>query len=198
MAPVYDLTSGEWLVYRAGRLAAVELLGLRPGARVLDLGCGTGLSIPLLAAAVGAEGEVVGLDASPQMLVRAARRAGPLATPVRLVEGDLRAAESLLEPGGYDAALFAYSLSLVPRWREAWQAALSSTREGGRLCVLDMARPSGAARVLTPLARAACALGGSDIEAHPWTAVETLAEVASRSLRGGHLQVRSGTKPARA
>lgn len=56
------------------RRAAVSRLALRPGDRALDLGCGTGLSLPLLRAAVGDEGGVYGVELSPDMLARARRR----------------------------------------------------------------------------------------------------------------------------
>ena len=55
------------------RRMAVQNLALRPGDRVLDVGCGTGPNFPLLAEAVGPEGEVVGFDLSPDM-IRVARR----------------------------------------------------------------------------------------------------------------------------
>src|SRR4030042_293281 len=56
------------------RALAVERLALQPGETVIDLGCGTGLSLPLLAAAVGEQGRVIGLDASPDMLALSRRR----------------------------------------------------------------------------------------------------------------------------
>jgi SAM-dependent methyltransferase len=54
--------------------AAVEALGLRRGARVLDAGCGTGRALPPLRAAVGPSGVVLGADVTPEMLAEAARR----------------------------------------------------------------------------------------------------------------------------
>ncbi|MEW2492439.1 methyltransferase domain-containing protein [Streptomyces nodosus] len=53
--------------------AAVERMGLRPGQRVLDLGCGTGLALPALRVQVGTEGVVVGVDLTPAMLKAATR-----------------------------------------------------------------------------------------------------------------------------
>ncbi|WP_428422159.1 class I SAM-dependent methyltransferase [Methylibium sp.] len=49
---------------KAGRALAASM-GLRRGERVLELGCGTGLLAAQLADRVGAEGEVLGLDALP-------------------------------------------------------------------------------------------------------------------------------------
>ncbi|PPK98145.1 demethylmenaquinone methyltransferase/2-methoxy-6-polyprenyl-1,4-benzoquinol methylase [Kineococcus xinjiangensis] len=207
-APLYDVLSLEWPVYRAGRVAGVEGLRLRPGDRVLDVGCGTGLNFPLLQRRIGEGGRIVGVDASAAMLGQAARRARRRGWGnVELVEADATAvdpAELRARLGadadgeaGADAVLFTYALSLMDEWPRAWEAALRSARAGARVAVVGMAVPTGAARLLSPLARAACALGGADIDAHPWTALEAeLDDVTATSARGGHLQVRAGTVPS--
>ena len=46
----------------------VELAALRPGLRVLDVACGTGLVARLAAEAVGVDGRVAALDLNPAML----------------------------------------------------------------------------------------------------------------------------------
>ena len=56
------------------RQKAVELLELRPGDRVLDVGCGPGGSFPYLARAVGPSGQVVGVEISPEIGINARRR----------------------------------------------------------------------------------------------------------------------------
>lgn len=56
------------------RQKAVELLNLKPGDRVLDVGCGPGGSFPYLVNAVGSSGEVVGVELSPEISVHARRR----------------------------------------------------------------------------------------------------------------------------
>jgi ubiquinone/menaquinone biosynthesis C-methylase UbiE len=49
---------------------------VKPGQRVLDVGCGTGYFAALLADAVGPDGQVVGIDASPEMIEYARRERG--------------------------------------------------------------------------------------------------------------------------
>jgi len=67
----------------------------------------------------------------------------------------------------------------------------------GRLCVVDMQPTEGAAVVLGWLARLACRLAGSDINAHPWRAVEAdCGQVVTGAARGGHIQVRTGEAAA--
>ncbi len=196
MAPFYDVFSGEWPVYRSGRVAAVEELRPRRGATVLDLGCGTGLNFPLLLPHVTRSARLVGVDSSEHMLAQARRRATRLGWHnVELVCADATTVSADRLGGGFDAVLATYALSLMSHWEDAWQRAVEVTRQGGRLAVVDMRRPVGRAAWLTPLARLACALGGADIDAHPWRAVErACADVVARSLRGGHVQVRVGTR----
>ncbi len=202
MARFYDLLSAEGPVYRAGRLLGIPRLRLGPGSHVVDIGCGTGLNLPLLRDAVGPEGHVTGLDASGDMLRVARDKVGP-GGGVTLVEMD---ATLLADPGARgpvagppaDGILFTYSLSLMTPWELAWTGALALAGPGARVVVVDMAPPTGKARVLAPLARLACAAGGSDIEASPWTALaRDCVDVSSESARGGHIQVWSGTWPGR-
>ena len=184
-------------VYRSGRETAIAALDLRPGERVLDVGCGTGLNLRRLAEAVGPTGSVTGLDLSERMLEVAGRTVRRKALPqVRLVAGDAMTAEALGragESGRFDAVIATYSLSLMPDVAAAWDAARGVLAPQARVSVVDMAPPSGRARMLSRPARLACWLGGADIDAHPWTTVERdLTDVRGWSLRGGHVQVRVG------
>src|SRR4051812_1753750 len=70
-ASVYDL---ELTAFEPLRRRAVEWLDLRPGQTVLDVGCGTGLSLPLLAPALGPKGRVVGIEQCPEMIALARER----------------------------------------------------------------------------------------------------------------------------
>ena len=60
----------------------------RPGERVLDLACGTGIVTRRVAAAVGPGGRVLGLDVNPAMLAEAASRPRPPGAPVEWRQGD--------------------------------------------------------------------------------------------------------------
>lgn len=208
-ARFYDWFSGEGLVYRAGRVAGVALLDLHEGSVVLDLGCGTGLNFPLLAEAVGPGGMIIGLDSSPHMLEVARRRIRRRGIPnVVLIEADAVGFDASLinrelaaagRHDGVDAFFASYALSVFPSWREAWDSCRGVLRPGGRIGVVDMQAPRGAAAILSPVAHLACWLGGSDIHAHPWTAVEDEGtDVRRADLRGGHIVAVVGTmgKPA--
>jgi len=67
-AAVYDAVFGP--VLQPGRKAVVQALKLRPGERVLEVGVGTGLSLPLYPRDV----KITGIDVSREMLEKARRR----------------------------------------------------------------------------------------------------------------------------
>jgi ubiquinone/menaquinone biosynthesis C-methylase UbiE len=195
-APLYDVVSMEHPVYRAGRVAAIACLRLRPGDRVLDVGCGTGLNFTLLAKAVGPSGEVVGVDASQAMLRQARRRIARCSWGnVSLVGGDAAGLQSMVT-GPFDAVLFTYSLAVIDDWRHAWAEALGLLRTGARVAVADTALPSGPWRLMRPLARLALFTGGVDASRQVWNLVLSDTDGAShRVLKGGHIHVAAGTKP---
>lgn len=103
-APRYD---AELALFEPVRRDAIARLELRPGERVIDVGCGTGLSFEALRAGVGPAGRVVGIEPSPEMLALASRRVARRGWPnVELVAGF--AADAPLR-GQADAALFLFT-----------------------------------------------------------------------------------------
>ncbi len=65
-----------------------ERLNLFPGARVLDIGCGTGDDARMLASLVGPDGHVIGIDASETMIGAARERSKASSVPVEFAVGD--------------------------------------------------------------------------------------------------------------
>ncbi len=195
-AVLYDLLSLEWPVYRSGRVAAIDALGLLPGNRVLDLGCGTGLNLRHLQRRIGPTGRIVALDASSSMLRQAAGRARRHRWDnITFVCVDA----ATVDTGAWapvDAAITTYALSVVPDRPAAWRTLRRATRPGRRIAVVDMQDPEGRWRVLRPLARWLCVISRADIEAQPWRLLEAeLDDVGRASRRGQHIQVRVGTVP---
>lgn len=88
------------------RRLAIGLLDVQPGHVVYDVACGTGATLPLLAAAAGSTGLVVGIEQSPEMAALARQRAAAIDTPVRIVNC------SVEDVGGVppaDRMLFSYT-----------------------------------------------------------------------------------------
>jgi ubiquinone/menaquinone biosynthesis C-methylase UbiE len=109
-------------------------LKLQAGAKVLDVGCGTGASALPAAQAVGKNGFVVGVDLASRLLEQARTKA--LATGLDNVEfrqADMTALE--YPDGNFDAVVSVFSIFFVPdmegQVRELWRM----VRPGGKLAV---------------------------------------------------------------
>lgn len=95
VADGYDATCSR---IEAIRLRAIAELAPARGDRVYDIACGTGPTLPLLAAAVGRDGAAVGVELCPEMAAQARRRAD---TPVH--GGAIRVEECAIEDLRADA-----------------------------------------------------------------------------------------------
>ncbi|WP_206604348.1 class I SAM-dependent methyltransferase [Arthrobacter pityocampae] len=204
-APFYDLLSGEFPVYRAGRVLGIRSLDLEPGHQVLDLACGTGLNFAHLQDRIGPSGTIVGIDRSAEMLAQARRKADRRGwSNIILLQADATTSSaaslsaSIASRGGKDlsdATLATYALSLMKPWEAAWETMKDLTAPSGSLCVVDMQDPASRIPGMTALARVACRLGGADITVQPWQGLERdCTQVTGAAARGGHLQVRTGRR----
>ncbi|HVT38327.1 MAG TPA: ubiquinone/menaquinone biosynthesis methyltransferase [Gemmatimonadaceae bacterium] len=108
-----------------------------PGARVLDLACGTG-DLAFAAAAVVPGARVTGVDASGRMIELARGRARGAPAPV-FVEGDM--AHLSLGDSSVDAVTAGYAFRNAPDHRAALAEAGRVLRPGGLLITLDFFRP---------------------------------------------------------
>ena len=123
------------------RRSAVEHLQLRDGDSVAEIGCGTGISLPFLADAVGPSGRVYGVDLSPGILQRAqARCARQGRCNVELYECDVA---DFIAPAPLDGVLFSLSYNTMPHHRAVLGRAWKALRPGGRLVIMDARLPPG-------------------------------------------------------
>jgi ubiquinone/menaquinone biosynthesis C-methylase UbiE len=143
----------EWLFLLppGARARAVDRLHLKPGQRVLEIGCGTGRNLSLLREAVGPTGHVYGVDLSEAMLSRAIALCNNRNwSNVSLVRADAAEYEP---PGLVDGVLFSLSIATMPHHREVLRRAWSKLGEGASLVILDSKLPPGIrGRQLLPFA----------------------------------------------
>jgi cyclopropane fatty-acyl-phospholipid synthase-like methyltransferase len=127
--------------------------GIRPGMRVLDLGCGAGDVAFVAAGLVGPEGCVVGVDRSPDALARARLRAGQLGlAQVRFVEGDISDAA----PGGpFDAIVGRLLLMYIPDPAAVLRRQATELRAGGLVIPIEIDTATARSLPEIPLVRQA-------------------------------------------
>ncbi len=116
--------------YEFIRRMAIEHLQLRPGQVVLDLGCGTGMSLPLLREGVGPSGRVVAVDQSPEMLALARLRTQRAGWGNVVLQCE--AVESALLPRLADAALLHFTHDILQS-PQAMEQLLRHLRPGARI-----------------------------------------------------------------
>lgn len=109
---------------------ALALHPPRPGERALDLGCGFGDTTQEIAALVGAEGSVVGLDVAEPFVEQARREAGDAAN-VSFATADVQVADL---GGPYDYAFSRMGLMFFANPVQALRNVNSAMVPGGRLC----------------------------------------------------------------
>jgi ubiquinone/menaquinone biosynthesis C-methylase UbiE len=118
---------------RAQREETLRLLALKPGEVVIDVGCGPGFLCESMADLVGANGRVVGIDVSPD-LVELARRRNQCAW-LGHAQGDAMALAASDE--SFDVAVCAQVLEYVPDADRGMRELHRVLKPGGRALIVD-------------------------------------------------------------
>jgi S-adenosylmethionine-diacylgycerolhomoserine-N-methlytransferase len=174
---IYDLTRKYYLLGRDRMLRELEP---PPGGTVLEVGCGTARNL-IVAARRFPQARFHGFDISTAMLETAqiaVRRAG-LAERIRLARADATRFDTaaLFGHDGFDRVFLSFTVSMIPRWREALAAAARAVAPGGRLEIVDFGQQERLPRAF----RSALFAWLAAFEVTPRAALpDALAEVAAR------------------
>ncbi len=131
-ADVYDDPANSFWD-RFGR-ATIERLRLQPGARILDVCCGSGASAIPAAEKVGPEGFVLGIDLAEKLLELSRMKANERGLQnIEFRVGDML--DLQLPKSGFDAVVCVFGIFFVPDMPAAVRALWHVVRPGGRLAI---------------------------------------------------------------
>ena len=144
---IYDLTRKYYLF---GRDRLIAEMNLKPGATLVEIGCGTARNLVKIARRYP-EAQLFGLDASQEMLKSAEEtiRRASLSHRIRLAHAyaENLSPQMFGQSAPFDACLFSYSLSMIPDWRKAIQAASQNLASGGKIHIVDFGDLTGLGRL---------------------------------------------------
>ncbi len=133
----YDLTRKYYLF---GRDTMLDAMAIPEGARVLEVGCGTGRNLTA-AATRTPHALFYGFDISTQMLESAAGNVQRSNAQGRifLAQGDAESFDACAQfrVGGFDRVFLSYTVSMIPGWQQAIRHALTQLKPGGSLHLVD-------------------------------------------------------------
>lgn len=197
-ASQYDLITGllGLGVNRANSRMVIELASIKPGDRVLDVGCGTGNLTLTAHTYAGSSGKVYGIDASPEMIQVAKQKAS---RSRREVIFDVGLIEKLAFPDAtFDVVISRLVIHHLPDdlKRNGFAEILRVLKPGGHLLIADFIPPTNP--VLNHLTSAV--VGTHMMQTNVWSLPPMLAsagfvEVATGPTRSSFLAFVSGKKP---
>jgi ubiquinone/menaquinone biosynthesis C-methylase UbiE len=180
----------------AYRRIAVEALNLEYGDTVVEIGCGTGLNFGLLRERVGAEGKIIGVDLTAEMLSAAGRRIERNKwTNIELVQSD---AGAYLFPENVDGIISTFAITLVEEYDKIIKRGAAALAPGKRLMVLDFKLPDNWPMWLIKFFVILTRPFGVTLDLadrHPWEAIEKYLDLkAFKNFYFGAIYVAAGEK----
>ena len=193
--------TGEETRDDAGEFARVaELLGLRRGMRVADIGAGSGYYVARLSPLVGPEGRVYGVDIIPRYLAGLRERvARERMTNVTVIEGT--AGDPKLPAASVQVALMIHMYHEIEDPFGLLARLVPAMTPGGTLGILDMEFPTGQHGTPPPLLRCELAAAGwTFVARHETGASEYVATFTPPTTAPTAAQVRArlAARPCRA
>ncbi len=198
-ASQYDLVTGllGLGVNRANSRMVVELANIKSGHSVLDVGCGTGNLTLTAATYAGPTGRVFGIDASPEMIEVAKRKAAGAPQAATFKVGLIEKLE--FPDATFDVVISRLVIHHLPDdlKRAGFKEMLRVLKPGGHLLIADFDPPKNP--ILNHLATAM--VGSHMMQTNVWKLPVLLAETGFVNVRSGHtrssfLAFVSGSKPA--
>lgn len=178
------------------RAEVIEILNLKKGDIVVELGCGTGLNFPLVMEKIGPEGHLIGVDITPGMLeVAQGRIRQNNWSNVELIESDIARYEFPKEINAvFATGVFGY----IPEHDQIIERAFNALVQDGRIAILDGKRPE---RLPASVFHIVLALGAQYgyteeyFDVAPWKSVEKyFANTVFQTRYGGMIYEASGVK----
>jgi ubiquinone/menaquinone biosynthesis C-methylase UbiE len=115
------------------RLAVLDTVSAQPGERVLEVGCGGGAMLPVLAAAVGETGRVAGIDVSPDQIAAASA----LCADTKIVEAAVHDVNQLpYSDASFDAIVAIQVIEYLDQPPKALSELRRVCTAGGRIVIL--------------------------------------------------------------
>jgi ubiquinone/menaquinone biosynthesis C-methylase UbiE len=147
----YDRSSTVRRFQSRAQAHVLSRIDVRPGMRVLDLGCGTGTGTWEIARRIGPSGAAVGMDASPKMIAEAERKCGDAGSGrVSFVVG---CAEELDERSAFDVVVCTSVFHHLLDKADVFRRVLYALRPEGTFLIEDICNDSWKMRALDRLGR---------------------------------------------
>ncbi|MCP4283357.1 MAG: bifunctional demethylmenaquinone methyltransferase/2-methoxy-6-polyprenyl-1,4-benzoquinol methylase UbiE [Gammaproteobacteria bacterium] len=143
VATRYDLMNDlmSMGVHRLWKRFAVELAGVRPGQRVLDLASGTGDLAARFAGLTGPDGLVVMSDINAAMLEQGRHRMADQGLVGNLLYTQINAEQIPFPDNSFDCITIGFGLRNVTNKQKALSAMYDALKPGGRVLILEFSHP---------------------------------------------------------